>query len=105
MADLGHLSAASRPHLVEVGERVRVLGERVVKDAVLVAVRAPPELVQIDDKERLSTGARRCVRPRPAAAAASRQLAARRDVVRPPLQVVPPVACGMPNLRSRIHVA
>ena len=53
--------------LVEVGERVGVLGEVVVEDAVLVAVAAPAELVQVDDEER-------------------------RDVVRPAAQVVLPVA-------------
>ena len=38
--------------LVEVGERVGVLRERVVEDPILVAVGAPAELVQVDDKER-----------------------------------------------------
>ena len=38
--------------LVEIGERVGVLGEAVVVDAVLIAIAAPAELVQVDDEER-----------------------------------------------------
>jgi len=38
--------------LVEVGERVWVLGQRVVEDAVLVAVAAPAELAQVHHEKR-----------------------------------------------------
>mmetsp|Transcript_35991 Transcript_35991/g.94695 ORF Transcript_35991/g.94695 Transcript_35991/m.94695 type:complete len:312 (+) Transcript_35991:272-1207(+) len=68
-----------RQVLVEVGERVGVLRERVVEDSVLVAVAAPPELVQVDDEE----GG---------------------DVVRVPAQVVLPVALREEAEAGRVAV-
>eukprot|EP00967_Tisochrysis_lutea_P105730 scaffold161402_cov30-Tisochrysis_lutea.AAC.2 len=65
--------------LIEIGERVGIFGERVVEDAILVAVSASSELVQVHNKQS-------------------------RDVVRPTLQVIMPIPLGEKAEARRVGI-